>query len=371
VGQAVVAGSKATVERLANMKAAPRPEVARAFAAAGNTAVQGLLVPPAALARAIEETMPALPPQAGGGATKTFTRGVEWLALGIDITPQLNAQVVIQSPDADAAKVLNLGLPTMLQALAKDKGVQAVVPTIGKLAAGLKPRVTNDRVAIVLEEEDLAGLLRPFFAQVKQAGQTRSMNVLRQIGLSMHVYHDSYNTLPTQANYDKQNKPLLSWRVHLLPFMEQGGLYEEFRLNEPWDSDHNKKLIPRMPKIYQGMNAALNEAGKTTFVALLGEGTVFGRGDKKLTLGDVANADGTSNTIAVVEADDDQAVIWTKPDDLTIDKAKPRQGLGSRYDGSFLALFLDGSVSAIPRTAEAGNVYLLFLYKSGKAKQRP
>ena len=75
------------------------------------------------------------------------------------------------------------------------------------------------------------------------------MNNLKQIGLAMHNYHDARGRLPAAYTVDKDGKPLLSWRVLILPYTEEAALYKEFHLDEPWDSEHNKNLIARMPAV--------------------------------------------------------------------------------------------------------------------------
>src|SRR5579884_2292255 len=97
------------------------------------------------------------------------------------------------------------------------------------------------------------------------AARTRSSNRLRQIGIAMHNYNDTYGHLPTQAIYGKDGKPLLSWRVLILPFMEQGALYKQFHLDEPWDSAHNKELRGQMPKTYRLPDS--KERTKTFYLA--------------------------------------------------------------------------------------------------------
>ena len=77
-----------------------------------------------------------------------------------------------------------------------------------------------------------------------------SMGRMKLINLAMLSYENSQGAFPPRAIFDKSGKPLLSWRVQILPYIEEARLYEEFHRDEPWDSDHNKKLIPRMPKIY-------------------------------------------------------------------------------------------------------------------------
>ncbi|HMC89933.1 MAG TPA: DUF1559 domain-containing protein, partial [Gemmataceae bacterium] len=116
-------------------------------------------------------------------------------------------------------------------------------------------------VALKLNKEDLlaeAGLIQPAQGaasperpgdprRTPTAADTKCANNLKQLGLALHNYHDTYGRFPAVANFDKDGKPLLSWRVHLLPFLDEGQLYREFHLNEPWDSAHNKKLVSRLP----------------------------------------------------------------------------------------------------------------------------
>jgi hypothetical protein len=170
------------------------------------------------------------------------------------------------------------------------------------------------------------------------------------IGLSIHNFHDTYRGFPAAFSADKDGKPLLSWRVHVLPFLEQASLYNQFHLDEPWDSAHNKQLVAQMPSVFRSP-ASKAEAGKTVYLGLRHKDGVLApprdpsrgtRGPVGLSLADIT--DGTSNTFLVVEASDDRAVIWTKPDDLEVDLNDPLKGLVGQRPGGFLALLCDGSV---------------------------
>ncbi len=173
------------------------------------------------------------------------------------------------------------------------------------------------------------------------------MNNLKQIGLAYHNHHAANNVLPMPAITDKDGKPLLSWRVAILPYLEQQQLYNKFKLDEPWDSPNNKPLIKEMPPVYLCPSRRNPEAGTTTYRVFVGGGALFeegqGTGFQHVT-------DGTSNTVMVVESKD--AVPWTKPDDLKFDpEAKPSlQGAGSLHPGGFNAGFADGSVHFIKNT---------------------
>jgi prepilin-type processing-associated H-X9-DG protein len=180
------------------------------------------------------------------------------------------------------------------------------------------------------------------------ARRAQSVNNLKQIGLALHNYHSVNGHFPPRAITDRDGKPLLSWRVEILPFLEQQALFDEFHRDEPWDSAHNKKLLERMPALYRIPGVAAGP-GTTFYRGFSGEGTLF---DPKVKLGvSIASVtDGTSNTLGIVEAR--EAVPWTRPDaeiafDLTIKPETAAQlllTLGSHFPGGFNALFLDGSV---------------------------
>lgn len=111
-------------------------------------------------------------------------------------------------------------------------------------------------------------------------------------------------------------KPLLSWRVHILPFIEQDDLYERFNLNEPWDSDHNLALLEEMPAIY-AVDPKM-PAGKTTIVGIGGKQGIIGTQRLKPGKVPVGNrfgsiTDGMTNTVLLVDAGAGNAVEWTRP----------------------------------------------------------
>lgn len=166
-------------------------------------------------------------------------------------------------------------------------------------------------------------------------------NHLKQVGLAMHNYHDTYFRFPRADGDGEGTKTGLSWRVHVLPYIGEAELYDEFHHDEPWDSEHNKTLIAKMPALYEGPN--MNEPGKTSLHVFVGEKTPF-HGDKGLGLREFT--DGSSNTILAVMAGDDTADIWTKPGGLTFDAAAPKKALGN-VGKKVQILLADGSVHKV------------------------
>jgi hypothetical protein len=178
--------------------------------------------------------------------------------------------------------------------------------------------------------------------------RTDSACNLKQLALALHNYAGANGSrFPVHAVYSPAGKPLLSWRVLLLPYLDQNDLYKEFHLDEPWDSDHNKKLLARMPKV---LAAPWAPAGTTdtVYVGLVGKSAFF---DGKQGLRLPADfPDGTSNTIMLVEGPG--AVPWTKPEDVPFDPdpTKPLPKLGGHFRQGFNVGMCDGSVRFISRS---------------------
>lgn len=181
-----------------------------------------------------------------------------------------------------------------------------------------------------------------------------SIHNLRKLGLALHVYHETHNALPPAAITNptaKDGKPLMSWRVALLPALGHEQLYRQFKLDEAWDSEHNKKLIDKMPRIYAPPGVDPTESGFTRYRVFVGPGTAFEAhpgGKNGLNLADFP--DGLVNTVLVVEAR--ESVIWTRPDELQFDSKKPLPSLGWFTDGAH-AVMGDGSVATFLSAAPA------------------
>ena len=196
----------------------------------------------------------------------------------------------------------------------------------------------------------MVGLLLPAVQSAREAARrAQTQNQFRQVMLAMLTYESVRRTLPPQAICDDDGKPLLSWRVAILPYLDEEGLHNQFRLDEPWDSDHNLKLVEQMPAVYADPTAPAEQAarGLTTVQVMTGPNTPFAVPAKGLQFR--AIRDGTSKTVAIVEAMPDKAVPWTKPQDLSFDPDRPLAGVGNpwRAGKGFLIGFFDGSVRLI------------------------
>ena len=353
--------------------AATQDRVAAAFKAVAEEPVQVLLVPPEHVWRTVRELSPRLPRQLGGGPSQVLTDGVQWVAIGLD-PEKLRVQVVIQSASEDAARAFAEHVTAMLTALDESKSLDSRIPAkLSKpLIASLKPQVEGSQVRVHIDGLEKHSATLDLVARVVQAIEEnlrRDSNVqrFRNIMLAMHNYHDTHKAFPPADKHrNKEGKHGLSWRVHILPYVEQQALYDQFRLNEPWDSPHNIKLIEKMPDIYASDSAiSLLEKmrpGYTTFLAPVGERTISG-GAKATKFPDIT--DGTSNTVAVLEVKPEKAVPWTAPQDYAFDPKDPLSGVLIGKGGTWLCGAADGSVHQVRGDVSKKTALFLFQMSDG------
>ncbi len=227
-----------------------------------------------------------------------------------------------------------------------------------------RPKWVTADLALALVFGAEAGVARA------SSAQGACINNLRQIAVGIQDYRETMGTWPTDIR-DAAGRPLLSWRVQLLPFIENAPLYRQFHLDEPWDSPHNRLLIKQVPRVY--LHPSGNEVvGLTCYVAPRGAETVLA----PLPAGAVRKIrKDAAATVLVVEVDDDHSVIWTRPADLAFDSAKPFTGLGRRHWYGFghgrgcFAAFADGSVHFLPATIDKDLLCSLISAADGPAPE--
>jgi hypothetical protein len=211
---------------------------------------------------------------------------------------------------------------------------------------------------------------------VEQVGTTmegfveseQSKQNLIRIGSAIQQYENANGAFPnnTYETRPKGTRPLLSWRVHILPYLgaQEKALYQQFKLEEPWDSPNNIRLVNQMPAIF-GTPTAQTKAGpgKTFYRGFSHRGGMFEKpnmpGDQppKITMAGIK--DGTSSTILVVDAG--EAVEWTKPDDIDFGPARPRPELGGAYPNVpwVMILMCDGTVRKYIKTTPESTLRML------------
>ncbi len=181
------------------------------------------------------------------------------------------------------------------------------------------------------------------------ARRAQSANNLKQIGLAFHTYHATTNHFPAAVNMGGKNRNIpSSWRVAILPYIEQQALYKQYNFDEPWDGPNNRKLIDKMPAVYAypGPEGSSSRAkGHTSYFVFTGPSTAVGAGGES---GIQNFTDGTSNTILAVEGKAE--VPWTRPADIPFDPQQPLPEIGGYTPDGTNVLFADGSVHFLKNT---------------------
>lgn len=183
----------------------------------------------------------------------------------------------------------------------------------------------------------------------------RSAANLRKIARGIHAYLDANKRFPPPAIYGADGKPLLSWRVAILPYIGEKALYDQFNLDEPWDGPHNKPLLEKMPKVYTPVMSQSRPTDATYYQGFTGKSAFF-ESKRGIAMVEARNPfpeipDGTSNTLMVVEAGN--AVPWSKPEDLHYMPGQPIPKLGGQFKNGFVALTADGATHFIDRSLDS------------------
>ncbi len=210
-----------------------------------------------------------------------------------------------------------------------------------------------------------SGKLAPIFRQLwGKAVMSRRSDNLRNIALAMHNYHDVYNRFPasSQMGKDGKGKHAVSWRVLLLPYLEQVNMYEAYKFDEPWDSPANRKVTANMPAVYRGWGSDVTATHSDYFVFVGGEGadTVLkpgkGNGFRQII-------DGSSNTLLIVETR--KAVHWANPEDIKLDASKKLPKLGGIVEGGFRIAKADGSTGFVKADADKESLWSFIIINDG------
>ncbi len=215
----------------------------------------------------------------------------------------------------------------------------------------------------------LVALLLPAAQSAREAARRMACtNNLKQIGLAMHNYHSVYGAFPAAYVTDAAGKPMHSWRVALLPFLEQDMLYSQYNFNEPWDSPENLMVARQMPDVYRCPSSTTAPLGSnlTNYVVIVGDPAVSPQQSVFLPnhwtkLIDIV--DGTANTLLVVETVD--PVSWTCPDsDPTYDQLVAQveigpSAIGSEHPGGANVVFADGAAQFLPLSIDTQIIRLM------------
>lgn len=238
---------------------------------------------------------------------------------------------------------------------------------VDEMLAGLAIQRTGATVAIDLKApaswKDLPKTLAPLIEQARQQevknARLYRLNRVRTAALSFQMHNSGGAQMSLLEDIkDGNGKPILSWRVRLLPYLDgpPGGIQIPFRLNEPWDSEHNLKLVSQMPAIFGD-----SKQGLTSIFMFVRDGKVL---SNYMSIGD-------SSKLMAVEAGTDKAIPWTKPGDLPVVDANPASVLGTIPGGKFPAAFYDGHVAEMDANMEPAQLLAIILPERMPEKGNP
>ena len=352
-------------------KKTKRTDIVQSFDAMGSLPFGAMLFPSKDNPLDLGKIFPSLKKAKGKeGEASGILNGLKLVTLGIYLDPW-RIEMVIQTENSELANDLQKSILKAIQSI--PDLVQAQVEEVGKdpvfkaLAAMVKSvSIMDDKVTIVITDFD------PYFeiaARINEQNQAKaaaasSMNKVKNIATALLAYHKDKGKFPPAATLSKEGKPLLSWRVQILPYLGHNFLYKQFRQNEPWDSEHNKKFIRRIPPSFRETQDDLNK-GTTPFQAPVGIATLFNPGGTGTNSIQIINE--LSNTIMLVKVPEDKTAIWTKPEDWEIDISLPAKDLLKGFSNAIVFACADGEVKAIP-LKEAEEKIKSMLVIDGKPK---
>lgn len=236
----------------------------------------------------------------------------------------------------------------------KDPEIKEAFMLANKQLDAIKTEVKQSELQISydMNSKTMMPLMASSIEKVRTAADRMlSASNMRQLLIAMHNYHGDYNYLPPAVSM-KNGKPLHSWRVHILPYIEQDNLYKQLKMDEPWDSDHNKKVFESvpMPKMFAHPGKRDGDTKKTYYKVFISQADKQPRAGfrpgSKLTLGQLAVQDGTSNTMAMIEAG--PPVLWYQPVDIEFEATAALPKMISPWKNNEVSVtFFDGSTRRI------------------------
>ncbi len=269
------------------------------------------------------------------------------------------------------------------QNAANDEAMDWIVEAADSLFNGARLETSGSHVHLQAKSSlDLAGgvkLLAPAVAAESMASRRKlSVNNLKQIALAFHNYYSTNGRFPAPVLYGgATGKVPYSWRVAILPYLEQQELYNQYNFDEPWDGPNNRKLLDKMPTVYShpGPDGGPSSHINASYFVFTGKGTALSRSSNAGAAGGIGGAgsgptgptfsditDGTSNTILAVEAK--REIPWTKPEDIPFDPNGPVPELGNFSPDGFNAVFADGAVRFISKKVSP-NVLKALITRAG------
>lgn len=201
----------------------------------------------------------------------------------------------------------------------------------------------------------LTGWHWAIFSSRTASGRMPCCNSLKTIAVALHAYHAKYGQFPPAYHADAQGKPIHSWRVLLLPFLDQEALYQQYSFAEPWDGPNNRQLQRVIVPQYH-CPSSLAEPTTTSYVAVVGATTAW-PGNRPLSIGNrplsIGNRDNEiGDKLLLIEVADSK-INWMEPKDLAYSamdlhvNGSPANSISSRHSHGAHAATIDGKVEFV------------------------
>jgi hypothetical protein len=189
------------------------------------------------------------------------------------------------------------------------------------------------------------------------AARSESTNNLKQIMMALQSYENEHGSYPPAYVTDAEGKPLYSWRVLILPYLDEDELYDQFDKTKAWDDPANKAVSDSMVKVFRSPLDDEVEENGTSYIGIVGRNTMFptGSGRKSTEV-----LDGTYSTIMVLEVKG-FAGSWAEPIDPKLNQFSGVNIIGedegqlhpAQANGAVLVGYADGMVRQLNASAAA------------------
>ena len=365
------------IDQIIPSASAARPDFVEAFKAVEDAPVKIVAALPEFVRKVVKETAPKLPEPFDKIDIVTSLSGLRWKAVGIEPetgTVSFTAAMTSELAAFNAQETWQKTLPVIIDnvptsfsissiaSVEKMEIKESIVKNKERIQVLLTLKADGKNLALRWEKpqfEELLTIAAPLIEEMalSEAERMRRQSCslkIKQLVLAFHNHHDSLNRIPPPFTADANGKPLHSWRVLVLPFLDQDKLYKQIRLNEPWDSAHNRQFHDKMPPIFQCPMSTLGNPNRDTAYCMVVGNDMIGVPDGK-GISYYKITDGTSNTILLVERK--TPVCWMEPTDVLQEHAylgvnKHEQGIGSEHEGGVMVGFADGSQCLMKETID-------------------
>lgn len=232
--------------------------------------------------------------------------------------------------------------------------------------------VRTDRILLLIVGVVGVVILLPFFlrgvSRKPAPPRHECQNNLKVLGLALLNYQFEHGRFPPAYIADEHGKPMHSWRVLILPYLDRAALHRAYRFDEPWNGPNNRKLADHGLSIFNCPEDDSEPSMRTSYMVVVGPNTMF-PGSKSTQLSDIS--DGQAETIMLVEVAGSD-VHWMEPRDLPVELAlggintAAGQSISSKHSGGVNVVFADARTAFLPDKTDRDQLKAWFTINDGE-----